>query len=82
MTFYFGRLLHHSSLTLIEEGHTTIFLFICYWRRMHSGWTLPIFEQSLGFYIIFGVLVVSHKEGVVLLFLQAFLALVVRLAHK
>ena len=82
VTFYFGIHPCHSSLPLLDEVHVTLLLFIWYWRRLCAGWTLPIFEQSLGFYHFFVVLVVSNEEGAVLLFLHASVALVIRLAHE
>ena len=66
---------------LLYKGHTTLLLFIRNQHRLRAGSTLPIFEQSLGFYHCFGVLVVSHEEGVVLLLLRAFVELVVGLAY-
>ena len=49
---------------------------------MRAGRTLLIFEQSLGFDHFFGVFIISHEEGVVLLFIQVFVALVVGFAYK
>ena len=82
LTFSFGGILRRSSPPLLNEGHATLLFFIRYRRRLHPGWTLTILEQSLVFYHFIGILVVSHEEGVVLLFLQASVALVVGLAHE
>ena len=49
---------------------------------MRAGRTLLIFEQSLGFDHFFGVFIISHEEGVGLLFHQAFVALVVGLSYE
>ena len=81
MEFSFGSLLHLRILPLLYKGHTTLLLFIRNQHRLRAGSTLPIFEQSLGFYHCFGILVVSHEEGVVLLLLRAFVELVVGLAY-
>ena len=82
VTFSFMGLLRCISLSLLDKVHATLVLFICYQRRLHTGWTVPIFEQILVLYHFFGVCVVFHEEGVMLLFLQAFLDLDVGLAHK
>ena len=48
-----------------------------------ARWMEPANLQAESWLIpFFVVLVVSHDEGVVLLFLQAFIALVVGLAHE
>ena len=50
VTFSFGSLLHRIILPLFDKGRVTLLFFICHRRRMRAGWTLPIFEQILGFY--------------------------------
>ena len=70
VTFFFESLLHRRSIPLLNKFHVTLLFFICYRRRLRAGLTLPIFEQSLGFYHFFCVIVVSREEDVVLLFLQ------------
>ena len=50
MKFSYGILLHRSSLLLLDKVHATLLFFIWYLRRLRSGCTLSIFEQSLGFY--------------------------------
>ena len=81
VAFYFEVLLHRSSLPLLDKGHVTLLFFICNRHLLHDSRTLKIFEQSLGLYHFFCVFIVSHEEGIVLLFLRAFVALVVRLAY-
>ena len=80
--FSFGILPHRSSLPLVDRGRTTLLFFIRDQRLMHAGRNLPILDQILGFYHFFGVFIISHEEGVVLLFLQVFVALVVGFAYK
>ena len=80
VTFSFGSLLHCSSLPFLDKGHTNLLLFTCYWSRLRAGCTMPIFEHSLGFYLFYA-LVVFHEEGVLLLFLQVSVALVVGFAR-
>ena len=82
MEFSFGSLLHRNRLPLVCVSHTNLLFFIRYQRLMHAGRTLPILDQILGFYHFFGVFIISHEEGVVLLFLQVFVALVVGFAYK
>ena len=82
VTFSFGILLRQSSLPFLDEVHNTLLFIIRNWRRLRAGRNLPISEQSLGLYHFFGVFVVSHEESVVLLIIQVFLALVVRLEYE
>ena len=82
VTFYFGSLIHCISLPLLNEGHVKPSSLLAIGAGCAMDGPCESSSRVLDSTNFFYVLVVSHEEGVVLLIFQAFVALVVGLAHE